>query len=254
MEHHPITWHSLIPGINLLPSHTFHALLAMVIIIGFAYRATSQLEAARANGTHLVPDKGLTARNVAELLVSGIDSLVQSVLADRGKPYIALYGTFFSFIFVCNLMGLLPGFAPATGNFNITFALGVASFLSFTAIGIRSQGLVGYIKHFSGPVWWLAFLMIPLEIIDNMVRPVSLGMRLFGNMTGDHLVLEIFTDLTKLIIPVIFYFLGAFVSLIQAFVFTLLSVVYASLAMGHGHDEHDHGHGDATAHAHGHAH
>lgn len=254
MEHHPITWHSLIPGINLLPPHTFHAMLAMGIILAFAWRATSQLEAARANGTHLVPDEGLTARNLAELLVGGIESIVKSVMAERGRPYVGLFGTFFVFVFVCNLMGLLPGFAPATADFNITFALGVASLISFTVIGIRTQGLVNYIKHFAGPVWWLAWLMIPLEIIDNLVRPVSLGMRLFGNMTGDHLVLEIFTDLTKLFIPVIFYFLGAFVSLIQAFVFTLLSTVYASLAMGHGHDEHDHGHDDGHAPAHGHAH
>jgi F-type H+-transporting ATPase subunit a len=262
MEHHPITWHGLLPGINLMPAHTFHALLAMVIILVFAYRATSQLEAARAKGTHLVPDEGLTARNLAEILVGGIDSLVKGVLAERGRPYIALFGSYFLFIFVCNLMGLVPGFAPATGNFNITFALGVFSFLGFTVIGIRTQGLANYLKHFAGPVWWLAWLMIPLEIIDNLVRPLSLGMRLFGNMTGDHLVLEIFTDLTKLIIPVIFYFLGAFVSLIQAFVFTLLSTVYVSLAMGHAHhDEHDEAHGDAhdkghsndPAHIHGHA-
>jgi len=191
---------------------------------------------------------------MAELLVGGIDSMVTSVLSDRGKPYIALFGSYFLFIFVCNLMGLVPGFVPATGNFNITFALGVFSFFAFTIIGIRTQGIGNYIKHFAGPVWWLAWLMIPLEIIDNLVRPLSLGMRLFGNMTGDHLVLEIFTDLTKLIIPVIFYFLGAFVSLIQAFVFTLLSTVYVSLAMGHAHDEHDNGHDDGHAHAHGHAH
>lgn len=254
MEHHPITWHSLLPGINQLPPHTFHAMLVMGFILAFAWRATSQLEAARANGTHLVPDKGLTCRNIAELLVSGVTGMVDSVLAERGRPYIPLFGTFFFFVLVCNLMGLLPGFTPPTGDFNITFALGVASFLSFTFIGIRTQGLSNYLKHFAGPIWWLAWLMIPLEIIDNMVRPVSLGMRLFGNMTGDHLVLEIFTDLTKFIIPVIFYFLGAFVSLIQAFVFTLLSTVYVSLAMGHAHDEHDHGHDAGDAHAHGHAH
>jgi F-type H+-transporting ATPase subunit a len=179
---------------------------------------------------------------------------VQSVLGERGRPYIALFGSFFIFILVCNLMGLMPGFLPATANFNITFALGVSSFICFIGIGIRTQGIVNYAKHFVGPVWWLGWLMIPLEIIDNLVRPVSLGMRLFGNMTGDHLVLEIFTDLTKLVIPVVFYFLGAFVSLIQAFVFTLLSTVYVSLSMGHGHDEHDHGHGDGHAHAHGDAH
>ena len=88
-----------------------------------------------------------------------------------------------------------------------------------------------------GPIWWLGVLMVPLELIDNLVRPFSLALRLFGNMTGDHLVLEIFTGLTKFIVPVVFYFLGAFVSLIQAFVFTLLTIIYVSLSVGHG-DEH----------------
>ncbi len=261
MEHHPITLHSLIPGLNQLPQQTFYALLAMLVVLAFAYRATQQLEEARAKGTHLVPDRGLTARNLAELLVGGIQSMSQGALGEQGKPYIALFGSFFLFILVSNAMGLIPGFVPPTSNFNITFALGVFSFVAFTIIGIRSQGLGNYIKHFAGPVWWLAFLMFPLEIIGNIFRPISLGMRLFGNMTGDHLVLEIFTDLRKLVIPVIFYFLGAFVSLVQAFVFTLLSMVYVSLAMGHGdHEDAAHGHGHADAHdpgaavAHGHAH
>jgi F-type H+-transporting ATPase subunit a len=252
MEHHPITWHALIPGISQMPSHTFHALLASIIVILLAWRATQQLEEARAKGTHLIPDKGLTARNLAELLVGGIESMAQGSLGEKGRPYIAMFGTFFAFILVSNLMGLIPGFAPPTSNFNVTFALGIASFLAFTWIGIQSQGLVNYLKHFAGPVWWLAVLMFPIELIGNIFRPISLGMRLFGNMTGDHLVLEIFTDLTKVIIPVIFYFLGAFVSLVQAFVFTLLSMVYVSLSMGH--DDHEHAHDDAHAGAHGHAH
>jgi len=263
MEHEPITWHALIPVVNQMPQQTFHALLAMLIVLAFAWRATAQLEAARAKGTHLIPDEGLTARNMAEILVGGIRSMSQGALGDQGRPYIALFGSFFLFILVCNGMGLIPGFVPATSNFNITFALGVFSFVAYTAIGIRDQGVANYIKHFAGPVWWLAPLMFPLEIIGNLFRPVSLGMRLFGNMTGDHVVLEIFTHLTKLVIPVIFYFLGAFVSLVQAFVFTLLSMVYVSLAIGHGHDE-EHGHGHADEHdvdhavaagaAHGHAH
>ena len=135
-------------------------------------------------------------------------------------------------------MGLVPGFSPPTSNFNITLGLGVASFLTYNAIGIRAQGLVNYLKHFVGPIWWLGVLMVPLELIDNLVRPLSLSLRLFGNMMGDHLVLEIFTDLTKLVVPVLFYFLGAFVSLIQAFVFTLLSVIYVSLAVGHAEEQH----------------
>ncbi len=249
MEHHPILWHDWIPVVKDIPAHTFHALLVMGILVVWVLRANKQLAAARAAGTHLIPDEGLTARNLAELFVGGIQSMIDGILGDRGRPYIALFGSYFIFILVANLMGLVPGFAPSTSNFNITFALGMASFVSFNYIGIRTQGLVGYIKHFAGPVWWLAILMFPLEVIDTLVRPISLGLRLFGNMTGDHLVLEISTNLTKVGIPVAFYLLGAFVSLIQAFVFTLLSTIYASLAMGHGHDdEHAHGHVEARAH------
>ena len=168
---------------------------------------------------------------------SGISSISTGVLGHAGERYVPLFGSFFIFILLGNLLGLVPGFVPPTSDFNVTFGLGVASFLAYNAIGIRSQGLVNYLKHFVGPIWWLGVLMVPLELIDNLVRPVSLALRLFGNMTGDHLVLEIFTGLTKLFVPVLFYFLGAFVSLIQAFVFTLLTVIYVSLSVGHG-DEH----------------
>jgi len=242
METHPITWISLIPGINSLPGHTVHATLVMLLLVGFALLANRQLSAARSAGNELIPEDKLSARTLAELLVGGMQSLTLGILGRRGQRYVALFGSFFIFILVGNLMGLLPGFSPPTSNFNITFGLGVASFLAYNAIGIHAQGLVNYLKHFVGPIWWLAFLMVPLELIDNLVRPVSLALRLFGNMTGDHLVLEIFTDLTKLVIPVLFYMLGAFVSLIQAFVFTLLTIIYVSLAVGHAdeHDEHHH--------------
>ncbi len=238
MEHHPITWIGLIPGLNTLAPHTVHATLVALLLVLFAARANRQLAMARAAGTHLVPDERLSTRNLAELLVDGVRSITEGVMGPAGRSYVPLFGSFFIFILIGNLMGLVPGFAPPTSDFNITFGLGVASFLAYNAIGVRSQGLVNYLKHFVGPIWWLGFLMIPLEIIDNLVRPVSLALRLFGNMTGDHLVLEIFTDLTKLVIPVAFYFLGAFVSLIQAFVFTLLTVIYVSLAVGHGEAHH----------------
>jgi F-type H+-transporting ATPase subunit a len=240
METHPITWVSLIPGLNGLPSHTVHATIVMLLIVGFAWIARRQLATARTAGTDLVPDERLTARNLAELFVGGIQSMTEGVLGERGARYVPLFGTFFIFILIGNLIGLVPGFAPPTSDFNVTFGLGVASFVAYNAIGIRSQGLVEYLKHFVGPIWWLGVLMVPLELIDNLVRPVSLALRLFGNMTGDHLVLEIFTDLTKLVIPVLFYMLGAFVSLIQAFVFTLLTIIYVSLAIGHGHEQEHH--------------
>lgn len=225
---HPFTWMSLIPGVA---DHTATATVVALLLVTVAWIGRRQLAGA---GDPVVPDGTMTVRNTLEMYVELITGIVEGVLGHRGRQYVHLYGSFFLFILVANLFGLIPGFAPPTSNFNVTFALGVCSFLLYNYYGFATGGL-GYLKHFVGPIWWLGFLMVPLELIDNFVRPVSLALRLFGNMTGDHLVLEIFTDLTKLVIPVVFYVLGAFVSLVQAFVFTLLSVIYVSLALPHEH-------------------
>ena len=227
---HAFTWVSIIPGLNLLPTHTATATLVMLALIAWALVALRQMRAAT---DPVVPDATFTARNSLEVFVEVFSAnIVEPLMGRHGRTYVPLYGTFFLFIITCNLFGLLPGFAPPTNNFNVTFALGVTSLVAYTYYGFASAG-VGYLKHFVGPIWWLAFLMVPLEIIDNLVRPVSLALRLFGNMTGDHVVLEIFTDLTKVVVPVLFYLLGAMVCVIQAFVFTLLSVIYLSLATAH---------------------
>jgi F-type H+-transporting ATPase subunit a len=228
---HSFTWVEVLPGLNALPGHVSTSLIVSLFLVFFAYLANRQLKAIPDSA---VPDATLTLRNLAELLVEGLKGIIEGVLGNRAKNYVPIYGSFFIFILVANLSGLLPGFTPPTDNFNVTFALGVTSFCFYNYYGFRENG-VGYLKHFVGPIWWLGILMVPLELIDNFVRPFSLALRLFGNMTGDHLVLEIFTDLTKLVIPVVFYALGAFVSLIQAFVFTLLSVIYVSLAIAHEH-------------------
>jgi len=225
---HPFTWMSLIPGVA---DHTGTATFVMLLLIAVAWVGSRQLASA---SDPIVPDGALTVRNLLEIYVEQIAGIVEGVLGRHGRRYVPLYGTFFLFILVANLCGLVPGFAPPTSNFNITFALGVTSFVMYNYFGF-AEGGIGYLKHFVGPIWWLGFLMVPLELIDNCVRPVSLALRLFGNMTGDHLVLEIFTNLTKIGIPVVFYVLGAFVSLVQAFVFTLLSVIYVSLAVVHEH-------------------
>ena len=184
----------------------------------------------------VVPDASLSARNIFELLVESIGGLARSVIGHHSERYVPILATFFIFILCSNLLGLLPGFLPPTSDFDITFGLGVCSFLIFNYYGFKEQGM-GYLAHFAGPFWWLAWLIFPLEIIGVLVRPFSLGLRLFGNLFGDHLVLEIFTDLTKVGIPVIFYFLGTLVAVIQAFVFTLLSMIYVALSVAH-HDEH----------------
>lgn len=233
---HPIFWNEVIPGADVVPGHVFYGLFVFGLLWILSGRANRALVAAKEGGTAIVPDEGLSIRNIAELLTGGISDMAHAVIGERARPYVGLFGTFFIYIFTCNIMGLVPGFSPPTSDFRATLALGVASFIAFNYIGIKDQGLKSYLAHFAGPIWWLAVLMFPLEIIGAFVRPISLGLRLFGNMTGDHLVLEIFTDLTKVVIPVIFYFFGTLVSVLQAFVFTLLSIIYVSLSVGH--DDH----------------
>lgn len=236
---HSFAWVSIIPGLNQLPVHTAHATLVIIGLLAWAMAARRQQQAAT---DPLIPDASLTVRNSLEIFVEWFIGFIEGVIGHGGRQYLHVYAAFFLFILASNLLGLLPGFSPPTSDFNVTFGLGVTSFLVYNYFGFKQKG-VAYLKHFLGPIWWLAFLMLPLEIIDNCIRPVSLGLRLFGNMTGDHLVLEIFTDLTKVVIPVLFYVLGAFVSLVQAFVFTMLSIVYLSLAVAeHEHHEEAHAH------------
>jgi len=234
VEHHGFTWVSVIPGLDRLPGHTATAILVVIGLLLWALAANRRMASAT---DPVVPDATLTLRNSLEILVEWFLGFIEGILGPKGRRYLPVYATFFLFILVANFIGMVPGFSPPTSDFNVTFALGVTSFLVYNYYGFRAHG-VGYLRHFLGPIWWLAFLMLPLELIDNFVRPVSLGLRLFGNMTGDHVVLSIFTDLTKVIIPVVFYVLGSLVCLIQAFVFTILSIIYLSLAVA-GHEHHE---------------
>jgi F-type H+-transporting ATPase subunit a len=215
----------------LLEPHTATALLVMAGLLLFALRARQQLVAAT---NPVVPDDGFSARNVAEVVTELISNLSESVIGHDGPKYVPLFASLFVFILASNLIGLIPGFTPPTDNFNVTFALGVVSFVAYNYYGLRAHGLA-YLKQFMGPLLILAPLMIIVELFSHLFRPASLAIRLYGNMFADHLLLGIFTDLTKLFIPVIFYLLGTFVSLVQALVFTLLTMVYVGLAIGHDH-------------------
>jgi len=228
---HGFTWVGAIPGLSAMPPHLVTALLVMVLLLIFGLRARAQLAAAT---DPTVPDTGFTARNIAEVLTEFITSLAEGVLGHDAPKYVPLFGSLFLFILAANLVGLLPGFTPPTDNFNITFGLGFVSFIAYNFYGIRAHG-VAYLKQFTGPLLVLAPLMIVVEGFSHLFRPASLAIRLYGNMFADHLVLGIFTNLTKVVIPVIFYALGTFVSLVQALVFTLLTMVYVGLAISHDH-------------------
>jgi F-type H+-transporting ATPase subunit a len=257
---HPFTWHNLLPPEwqAFIPQHTFFALLAMVMLVVFAWRARAAL--ARADAP-VIPSSGLDVKNLAELLVGFVVSQSDAIIGPKGRRYLPLFGSFFAFILLANLFGLLPGFSPPTSNLNTTLGLALVSFFAYNFFGLREQG-TAYLKHFLGPMTSLpptksmivSLLFIPvllistsffliLELASHLFRPLSLSLRLFGNMFGDHMVIEVFVELTKLVIPVAFYGLGTLVSVIQAFVFTMLSMIYVTLAVSHGHaDEHEHSH------------
>ena len=147
-------------------------------------------------------------------------------------------------------MGLVPGLMSPTASTSVTFALGITSFVYYNYIGISENGLVGHLKHFAGPIPWLAFLMFPIELISNLVRPMSLGIRLFGNLFGDEQILGTISGLVPWIAPAIIMPLSLFVAFMQTFIFVLLSILYISEVSHPPHDEHGHHqHEDDTAHA-----
>ena len=229
---HPFMWYEILPSaLKVLPQHTATALLVTVLLIVLALLGRRSLRRAPAP---VVPEAKLSLGNLLELSVELVMGLVDGIIGRKGRKFVPLFGSFFIFILTANLMGLIPGFSPPTSNINTTLGLGIVSFLAYNIFGVRAHG-AGYIKHFMGPVLFLAPLFVVLEGVSHLVRPVSLSLRLFGNMFGDHLAVEIFTDLTKVGVPVVFYFLGTLVALIQAFVFTLLSVIYVSMAISHDH-------------------
>ena len=227
MEQEPFTW----LGALGLPEKIATAGLVAGLLVVFAALVSRKLAATDAA---LEPEDGITARNLAEGLVEAISGLAEGVIGHGAQRYVPLLASFFVFILACNLIGLVPGFSPPTSDFNITFGLGLVSFVAYQVAGAREHGL-RYVKQFLGSVVLLYPLMLVVELFSHVFRPVSLGIRLFANMVADHQVVEIFTGLTKIGIPVAFYALGAFVCVVQAFVFTMLSAIYIALAVSHDH-------------------
>ncbi|MCL2103233.1 MAG: F0F1 ATP synthase subunit A [Syntrophorhabdaceae bacterium] len=180
----------------------------------------------------VVPSPRLTVRNFFELLFEIISGLAKDIMGDSYKKYLPLLVSCFFFIFFMNLLGLVPGFLPPTQKMNITVGLALVVFFATHYYGLRENGL-SYLKHFMGPIWWMAPLMIPIEIISHLARPLSLSLRLFGNITGDHAVIAGFMVLIPILVPSIFLVLGVFVCFMQAFIFTVLSMIYISGAVAH---------------------
>jgi F-type H+-transporting ATPase subunit a len=229
MGHEAFTWASLFPYLRDLPPHVSNGIIVSVILLAIVILGYRQI---RRTGDEVVPEPKLTFGNFVELIVDGLSGIIMDSMGPRGKEFVLIVGTLALFILFNNLSGLVPGFLPATDNVNTTFACSLTVFVMTHYYGVKEHG-IKYLKQFVGPMWALAPLMIIVELIGHLARPLSLGMRLFGNIFGDHQVMAIIVMLVPLLVPVAVMFLGLFVAIVQTLVFMLLSMAYFSGAISH---------------------
>jgi len=199
-----------------IPDHVIMALVVLLIsMIVFPLMAR---KISRENPGHF--------QQMLELVVGGLKTLLRDIIGHDGDRYLYIIGSFAAFIFVSNIFGIFFFLQPPTSNPNTTFGLALCAFLYYNWQGIRSQGLGHYLKHFMGPMPILAPLMIPIEIIGHLARILSLGMRLFGNIFGEHTATGIFMGMLPFVLPWPMMGLGIFGAFLQTFVFIMLTMVY----------------------------
>ena len=214
-------------GLGDFAHHYVHIVYTWVVMIFLII-----VGAVAGRSVHLVPSK---IQNVAELLVSEVEKFMISVTGEEGRWFFPYAITLFVFIFVSNMVHLVPGFFPPTVSLNTTGGLALCTFFLTHIIGIKYHG-AHYYKHFIGPVWWMAPLILPIELVGHFARVLSLSFRLFGNMLGKELTLMILFGLAGLYLaPIPIMVLFMFSKLVQAFVFFLLSLMYFAGAMEEAH-------------------
>ena len=220
------------------------AVLAAVLLAVAGALIRRQLAVA---GGGVLPDEGVTLRNAIEVVVEGLAGLARDTMGEEWRRYFALVGTIFLFILVSNVMGLVPGLGGSTSDVNTTAAWAIISFLAYNAIGIRKHGF-WYINQFMGPSFFevhlfgrhihvrpLAPLFLPLELLLHLARIVTLAVRLLANMFADHTVVAVWITLVPIAIPALFMGLGLLVAVLQAFVFSLLTMIYIGQALEEPH-------------------
>ncbi len=201
-------------------NHTYlflsHMLLTAFIVIMLAKMATKNLK--------VVPGG---TQNLMEAYLQGVAAMGSDVMGrDKAMRYLPLVATLGLFIGIANLIGVIPGFEAPSAFLDFTLALALIVFVYYNFEGIRRNGVVDYFKHFMGPVWWLAWLMFPIEIVSHISRIISLSFRLFGNVKGDDMFLMVMLMLAPWLLPMIPFALLAFMALLQAFIFMMLTYVY----------------------------
>ena len=210
-----------------------------LVVVALGARAGLNKAMGQQGSDRFVPASNLGLRNLFEMYTTAILNMLDSVLSKKDAVnYYWLLGGLFLYVFVSNLMSVMPGFLPATDNINTNLAMGLVVLVVYVVAGIARQGM-GFFKHMMGPVLALAPLIFLIEALGVfLIRPGSLALRLFGNINGDHTVFGIMSDLIPVVLPSVFLGLGIWVSFLQAFVFTLLSAIYIALSVDHGDDHH----------------
>ena len=204
--------------------HVIYTWFVMLLLIVLALLATK--------GISMIPTKG---QNIFEIIIGGMEEFIVDITGEEGRRFFPLLATVFIYIFVCNLLGLIPGFFPPTAKIDTTLSCALVVVPMTHVIGVMYHG-PKYIKHFLGPIWWMSPIILPIELIGHIARVLSLTIRLFGNMAGHELVLGILFLLAgAFFAPLPIMTLGIFVSLVQAFVFFLLSTMYFAGAIEHAH-------------------
>lgn len=193
-----------------------HMLLTAAIVLIIAKMATSNLR--------LVPSG---AQNVMEAYLNGVLAMGSDVMGKaEARRYLPLVATIGLFVGIANIIGVIPGFEAPSAFLDFTLALALVVFTYYNFEGIRRNGLISYFKHFMGPVWWLAWLMFPIEIVSHISRIISLSFRLFGNVKGDDMFLMVLLMLAPWLLPMIPFALLTFMAFLQAFIFMMLTYVY----------------------------
>lgn len=219
---HPVLFSDLL-HIDGSLKHIFYTWVAMAILfaVGFILRGRMKL----------VPT-GL--QNVMEVLIGGLEEFTVSVCGEQGRKIYHIVGGIFLFIITMNFLGLIPGCDAPTANVNTNAAMALFVFIYYNAIGIRRWG-PKYIKHFMGPMLPLAPLMLPIELVSHAARPLSLTLRLFGNIWGEEIVLVLFFAMAPILATLPIYFLFGLAKTMQAFIFFLLTTIYLKGAMDEAH-------------------
>jgi len=218
-----------VPVLKEFPPYVTYSWLAMAVLIGTAAAVKSKLS--------LVPS-GL--QNLMEVFADFFMSTAESNIGHHyGEKFYPLLGTIFLYILVCNLFGLIPGFESPTSNINMTASMAIPVFFIYQFYGFKVHG-IKYLKHFMGPIQSVAAIpfmmfMFVLEVIGHIVRPITLSVRLFGNMVAKHILLLVLAILAPIVVPSVILMLGTLISFIQAYVFMLLTTLYLAGAVEEGH-------------------